>query len=147
MQFIVTGLGPSGRSCVREVRDVLTGPPDSGSRLVDTLWRTTQRPFEMPAPHRRPGDPVYDVEVEDGWTRWLLVRFRPHHVTEFHQTDSIDYVTVLSGSMTLVLEDGEIEMHPGDTVVVPGVLHARHVGPEACVIGVVLLGVPAPEAR
>ncbi len=41
-----------------------------------------------------------------------------------HRTETIDYVTVLSGRLTLVLDDGEVDLRPFDTVVQRGTNHA-----------------------
>jgi mannose-6-phosphate isomerase-like protein (cupin superfamily) len=41
-----------------------------------------------------------------------------------HRTNTLDYVTVLSGRLTLVLDEGEVELGPFDTVVQRGTNHA-----------------------
>jgi len=41
-----------------------------------------------------------------------------------HRTSTLDYVTVLSGQVTLLLDEGEVELHPFDTVVQRGTNHA-----------------------
>ena len=41
-----------------------------------------------------------------------------------HRTASIDYVTVLTGEVTLMLDDGEVTLRPFDTVVQRGTSHA-----------------------
>jgi mannose-6-phosphate isomerase-like protein (cupin superfamily) len=41
-----------------------------------------------------------------------------------HKTDSIDYLVVISGSMHMVMEEGEIELHAGDCIVQRGTNHA-----------------------
>lgn len=45
----------------------------------------------------------------------------------FHRTDSVDVHVLLEGSLVLELDDGvEIELNPGDTVVVNGNRHRWH---------------------
>ena len=41
-----------------------------------------------------------------------------------HATDTIDYLVIISGHVTLVMEDGEAQLGPGDMVVDRGVMHA-----------------------
>jgi mannose-6-phosphate isomerase-like protein (cupin superfamily) len=42
----------------------------------------------------------------------------------FHRTDSIDYAVVLSGEVTLILDDDESTLHAGDVVVQRATSHA-----------------------
>lgn len=42
----------------------------------------------------------------------------------FHTTDTIDYVMVLDGEVSLELDDGEVLLKPGDCVVQRGTRHA-----------------------
>lgn len=59
-----------------------------------------------------------------------------------HQTPTVDYVTVVKGTVVLELDDGKtVELHPGDTVVQQGARHAwRNPTSEPATISVVLLG-------
>jgi mannose-6-phosphate isomerase-like protein (cupin superfamily) len=59
-----------------------------------------------------------------------------------HTTDTIDYVLVVSGEITLELDDGaHTLLHPGDTVVQNGTRHAwRNHGTEPCTIVGVAIG-------
>ena len=41
-----------------------------------------------------------------------------------HKTDSIDYLVVISGSMHMLMEEGEVELHAGDCIVQRGANHA-----------------------
>lgn len=42
----------------------------------------------------------------------------------FHTTDTVDYVMVLEGEITLELDTGEVALQPGDCVVQRGTRHA-----------------------
>jgi uncharacterized cupin superfamily protein len=59
-----------------------------------------------------------------------------------HTTDTVDYVTILSGEIWLVLDDGaEVHLEPGDCVVQNGTQHAWHNrNPEPCVLVTVMVG-------
>ena len=59
-----------------------------------------------------------------------------------HTTDSVDYGVVISGSITLELDDGRKErLEAGDVFVQNGTRHAWRVD-EPCRMAVVLTGVP-----
>ena len=62
-----------------------------------------------------------------------------------HKTNSIDYLVVISGSMHMLMEEGEVELHAGDCIVQRGTNHAwvnRNGKP--CVLAAVLIdGKPA----
>ncbi len=58
-----------------------------------------------------------------------------------HATDTLDYVTILHGEVTLVVGDSEIVLRPGDSVVQqPGVPHdwQNRSGENAIMVGVLL---------
>ena len=59
-----------------------------------------------------------------------------------HQTPTVDYVTVISGVVTLELDDGAAaELRAGDTVVQQGTRHAwRNRSSQPATISVILLG-------
>lgn len=46
----------------------------------------------------------------------------PHPL--MHRTETVDYGVVLEGNLTLVLDDSEVELHPGTVVVQRGTNHA-----------------------
>jgi quercetin dioxygenase-like cupin family protein len=52
------------------------------------------------------------------------VSFQLEGFQEAHATDTLDYVTVLRGRVTLVIGETEVDLGPGDSVVQqPGVPH------------------------
>jgi mannose-6-phosphate isomerase-like protein (cupin superfamily) len=60
---------------------------------------------------------------------------------EAHATDTLDYVTVLRGRVTLVIGETEVDLGPGDSVVQqPGVPHDwQNRSAEPCVMAGVLV--------
>jgi mannose-6-phosphate isomerase-like protein (cupin superfamily) len=62
-----------------------------------------------------------------------------------HATDSVDYGVILSGKITMELDDGEVtELVPGDVWIQNGTRHAWRVE-EKCTMAVVLVGVKRRE--
>jgi mannose-6-phosphate isomerase-like protein (cupin superfamily) len=61
-----------------------------------------------------------------------------------HKTDSIDYLVVISGSMHMLMEEGEVELHPGDCIVQRGTNHAWvNRSGKPCLIAAVLIDAKA----
>jgi mannose-6-phosphate isomerase-like protein (cupin superfamily) len=80
--------------------------------LIDELWVSTPDnvlgfdPSEIPT----------TLEPPPGGIRFRVATMPPHS-PRFHITDTVDYVFVLDGDVTLELDDGEVLVHPGDVVV------------------------------
>ena len=61
-----------------------------------------------------------------------------------HTTATVDYAVLVRGELTLVLDDGEVTLKPGDTVVQRGTNHDWvNRGDEPALIAVVMLDAPA----
>lgn len=80
------------------------------------------------------------AQDDDGGMSTLMDHFdkdRPG----MHITDTLDYVYIISGEVGLALDDGEILLKPGDTVVQRGTWHAwRNHTETPCVVAAVLIG-------
>ncbi len=74
------------------------------------------------------------------------MKWPPNVDAYLHRSDTLDYDCVLSGMVTLVLEDGEVDLHTGDTVVIPGVLHGWRSGPDGAVSSAIVLGLAGEES-
>jgi len=125
------------------VRRVVTEIVDGRSRIAD----------DSSVPHNEFWDDVWITDPDDptgrpateadgtlqpppGGSRWRvfaiptaarmreLVGGGPDDGAYFHQTDTVDLVYVLEGEVTLVLDDGEVKLQPGDCVVQQQTNHA-----------------------
>ncbi|MDB5447133.1 MAG: hypothetical protein JWQ97_2450, partial [Phenylobacterium sp.] len=145
MRFSRVGQGASGRSTIVETREF--DPPElarANGVGVHHLWKTTQMPVELPNPPL-PIDPRWlDIAVAPEATNWLIFSLAPGRSVPSHFTSTLDYDIVLSGEVTLVLQDGELRMSPGDSVLVPGLVHHWLAGPDGCALSVVTIGFAAP---
>ena len=137
MQHVVTGLGADGRSTVLERRDLSSRPGDHV--VVERVWSTEALPPHVPQSLESQGEPA-DIGVPQVGSSWLIVKWPPGADAYLHRSDTLDYDCVLSGQVTLVLEDGEVELRAGDSVVIPGVLHGWRAGPDGCVSSAIVLG-------
>lgn len=110
-------------------------PPRDGSRFVIN---------KIP-----PGEPVPPPDLDTAAALDELERQMPGAMAHMepgtsgmHTTDSIDYVLVVSGTVTLELDDGEqTVLRAGDVVIQNGTRHAwRNHGTETCTIVGVAIG-------
>jgi quercetin dioxygenase-like cupin family protein len=133
---LVTGVDAHGRSCV--VEEVEFEPP-AEAPAMRTIFETSA----SPPPARPPGHGEdLDLEVAPGTVRWIHVEFQPGTEAPMHHTDTVDFDTIITGQVDLILDDGPHRLGPGDCVVVTGVDHGWKAGPEGCTSSVVLVGTP-----
>jgi len=129
---VVTGLDGAGRSTV-----IIDGPiPRFNDVTAALAWRAA-----VPADNSGSEDTAAPYEIsmlQSGHANFAICEFPANTPEVMHATDTIDYLIILSGRVTLVLEDGEADLGPGDFVVDRGVLHGwRNPNAEDCVAAVV----------
>jgi hypothetical protein len=105
------------------VRRVVTGDVDGRSRVIvdgparevgaiDEIWVSSpDAPLGV--------DPTeWDITLEPpaGGVRFRVASIPPNS-PRFHVTNTLDYLYVLDGDVTLELDDGSVLLHPGDCVV------------------------------
>ena len=57
-----------------------------------------------------------------------------------HRTDTVDYAVVLQGSITMLLDEEDVELSAGDVVIQNGTSHAwANRGQAPCLIAFVLI--------
>jgi len=128
------------------MRKIVTGTVDGRSRVIvdetiaqdslfSMLWDTSPtQPLgaePIPTENAKPA-------IAPGHSSWRVVALPPEPIMRvwlqqgipgldergFHLTDTIDYIVVLDGSVVLALDDGEVELQPGDLVVQRQTNHA-----------------------
>ncbi len=139
MRRLVIGVDADGHSCVVEEA---VFPDRADAPSTELIHQTPS----CPPPVRPPGSAAYvDLEIAPGIARWMLVQFQPGQRSHVHHTDSVDFDTIISGSIDILLDDGPHHLEPGDCVFVGGVDHAWLAGPEGCTSSVVVIGTPPPD--
>jgi len=139
MRRIVTEHDADGGAVFRS-DDVLTVDELSDGKFAAALVWTTATV---------PPDNNNDVEGDSrdvgltlkGGTAFWTTDFGPGSVTPFHRTASIDFGTVISGTIQLELDSGEKkDLFPGDVIVQRGTNHLwRNVTEEWCRVQFVLI--------
>lgn len=131
----------------KAMRKIITGNVDGRARVVvddnipqddllAIIWNTSPD-----APLGNPPAPIENTvpSLQRGHASWRVVTVPPDAVMRewlakgvpgldergFHTTDTIDYVVVLDGPVTLALDDDEeVDLQPGDVVVQRQTHHA-----------------------
>jgi mannose-6-phosphate isomerase-like protein (cupin superfamily) len=105
-----------------------------------TPMGTIFRIVEIPPENRGGGEMNAEKAFEQlGSRNRPSAEDRERHPT-MHKTDSIDYLVVLKGEMTMLMENGEAHLKPGDCIVQRGTNHAWiNKGTESVLLAAVLI--------
>lgn len=121
---VVTGIGADGKSCVT-IDGPLLDMGAGGSGML--AWKTDAIPADN-AGSADVEDPRFDFEVmHSGGSLFMVMNFLPGTPQYWHATDTIDYIVMLEGEVTLELEAGEVTLRAGDVLVERGVVHSWRV--------------------
>ncbi len=143
LRRVVTGHNESGKSIV-----LFDGPPTNvlGGRISE-LWYTDESPasnlgnadtavrvIQMEPPPNGSVFRYIEVPPEDESTLQdaadAIKSIGPNAMIDtsrhpgMHRTNTVDYVVLLSGTVTMLLDEGEVELQPFDVVVQRGTNHA-----------------------
>ncbi|MGP2440103.1 hypothetical protein [Streptomyces sp. JW3] len=137
MKLLVAGV-KDGRSGIVE-RVEWEHPPEAADVTAKPVVT-----FEVGSPSVRPsGTSEYrNYGIPVGTAVWNRVRFPANQKRELHHTNTIDSITIIDGSMWIVLDDGEHELLAGDCVLIHGVDHGWRIGPDGCTTSNLLFGLP-----
>ena len=165
---VVTGHDDDGRAvCVSDSHAtcILQRPNRPGVTLTN-LWQCTTSPAEYDGAEETVDGPFVLHPPENG-NVFRIIEFEPedpevlknldgkaafaemgaaHAIVEdarhpfMHRTNSVDYAVILSGEITMLLDDSEVLLKEGDVVVQRGTNHAwSNRGTETCRIAFVLV--------
>jgi quercetin dioxygenase-like cupin family protein len=141
--LLVTGVDSAGRSCAAQQHPItVQEAPGIEGFSYSVLYATPSSPSISSAGGRLADS--YDLGVAAGAIRWTVIDYVPGAAFSMHHTDTVDFDTVLSGSVELTLDDGAHQLAAGDSVVVTGVDHAWRAGPAGCRLNVMCIGAPPP---
>jgi mannose-6-phosphate isomerase-like protein (cupin superfamily) len=164
---VLTGHDADGASTIiadGHAPNVKEMPSFPGLALTD-LWETTSAPADNAGHADAAARPVR-LEPPQNGTIFRIVEFPPDssrpkdadgsagfqaigaaHAQDrrssdpmMHKTSTVDYIVVLKGEITAVLEKGETLLRPGDVFIQRGTNHSWSVrGDEPCIVAVVLV--------
>ena len=134
MTRVVTGYDQGGHPAVLFAGDAPT-VIHAGRYTTTELWVSDRGPLRVTDTDAAARD--WALEPPAGGSCFRIVAIAPDTASAAdaddaghsafqaaHATDTLDYVTILRGEVTLVVGDTEVVLQPGDSVVQqPGVLH------------------------
>lgn len=141
MKRIVTGHSSGGKAVFVSIGEPPRTVTSPSGVLFTYCWGTSGPPI-VPASGDDPTLAMSAFFPASDGTSYFLAQFPGHFEGRMHTTDTVDYVTILSGEVWLVLDDGAtVRLTPGDCVVQNGTQHSWHNRtPEPCVCAVAMVG-------
>jgi quercetin dioxygenase-like cupin family protein len=135
---VVTGWTQAGEPTI-----LFEGEPpmtfDFGFAGSAEIWSTKA----VPAAYRETGDPTtgdFAVEPPAGGSICRVATYQPGASVDVHATQTVDYVIVISGELTMIFEDRELVLRAGDVVVQQATPHGwANRASAPCVVAAVLL--------
>lgn len=125
LRRIVTGHDADGAAKV-----LLDGAPGnrkfSPTGAVSTLiWSTDECPADIAVGENAEdyGARVIGTAPPSHGTRFAVIDFPPHSTGSVHRTESLDYVIVLAGEITMQMDQSVVDMKAGDVMVQRGTNH------------------------
>ena len=142
---VITGHDGKGKAIVtidEVAKHLFTGRPGA---TACNIWTTEGFPVnndgQEDAGQRKAGTTL------PGGTIFRMIEFAPGVAARNHRTDSIDYITVISGEIDMELDDSTVHLKAGDVMVQRGTIHNWiNRGTEPCVLTVVLIDAKSVEA-
>ena len=142
---VITGHDTKGKAIVKldEVaKHLVTGRPGA---TACNIWTTEGFPVNNDGAEDA-GQRKAGTTLPNG-TIFRMIEFAPGVAARNHRTDSIDYITVISGEIDMELDDSTVHLQAGDVMVQRGTIHNWiNRGTTPCVLTVVLIDAKSVEA-
>jgi quercetin dioxygenase-like cupin family protein len=121
MRRVVTGWSASGEPTI-----LFDGPPpvDVDDRLMKAaeIWVTDSTPPDLRS-QRDTAVREWTLEPPPGGTIFRMVTFLPGATSGSHTTETLDYLVLISGEISLLVGSDEVELKAGDVIVQNGTQH------------------------
>jgi len=127
---VVTGFDEEGRGTV-----LYDGPVPQFGHEANTavIWRTDSQPADN-AGNDDAATPFHLDLLKTPGSTFAIFTIPPRTPLCLHATATVDYIAILSGQATLVLEAEEVSLGAGDLIVDRGVTHGwRNDADEPCI--------------
>ena len=120
---VVTGHDARGVSVFASDGPVAATRNAPGGAYFYEIWSTDTMPVPIAATGPDPALTALTVPPAPHGTKIRINEIPPGAVSPVHRTQTVDYGIVLSGEVTLVLDDSETVLRSGDVVVQRGTNH------------------------
>jgi naringenin degradation protein FdeH len=142
---VVTGLDDQGRSIISS-SGAVPSITDTGDHITEDQWIFDAMPPPMDEEMNAADEPEHALWPTTGGAVFRIVAFKKGD-GPMHVTDTIDFVVILSGEVYLVMEEGEVLLTAGDTVIQRATKHAwENRSDKECVLAGVLIGTPPVDS-
>jgi len=129
---IVTGIF-DGKSVITEDATVSNVSQDYPGLIISDIWATDTMPVDLAREVRIENTAIPVTPVNGTYFRYVHIppdselgiqapKGQPHPL--MHQTDTLDYIIILSGEIYLILENEETLLKAGDIVIQRATNHA-----------------------
>jgi quercetin dioxygenase-like cupin family protein len=129
---IVTGI-QNGKSTIIEDSEVQNTVEHLPGLIISDIWNTQKMPASLEIETLIPNTGFPQTPKNGTYFRYVVIppdkdlgaAFKagePHPM--MHQTQTLDYIIILSGELHLIMEEGETLLKPGDIVIQRGTNHA-----------------------
>ncbi len=129
---IVTGI-KDNKSVIIEDQIVTNVQEHFKELFISDIWSTQQTPANLGDEVQIPNTIFPNTPKNGTYFRYVSippdkdlgieeVKGQPHPL--MHQTDTLDYIIILSGELVLIMDEGETILKPGDIVIQRGTNHA-----------------------
>jgi len=120
---IVTAHNADGRSILGSENVIASQPGKMQANVsVANLWINETMPPVLDGPD--PAAKPFPILPSDGGAVFRLLELAPGTEPHMHKTETIDYVVVTEGELTMLLEDGTVlTMQPHDVLVQRATIH------------------------
>jgi quercetin dioxygenase-like cupin family protein len=138
MRSLIAGTDETGRSCIVaevpiEALDIHREGPSTRSDVFALR--------ETPPPQRPPAKASYhETGLEPGHADFLVLQMPADIEHPMHHNDTLNFHTVVLGSVDLLLDDGPHRLEAGDSLVLPGVDHGWKAGASGCTMTILNIG-------
>ncbi|WP_300485058.1 cupin domain-containing protein [Flavobacterium sp.] len=129
---VVTGI-KDGKSTIIEDQTVQNAVEHFKGLIISDIWNTQEMPAHLDNEALIPNTAFPQTPKNGTYFRYVTIPpdsalgltvqpGEPHPL--MHQTDTLDYIIILSGELYLIMEEGETVLKPGDIVIQKGTNHA-----------------------
>ena len=127
------------------VRRVVTGHDEDGRAIV-AIDEIAENVLSRREGHQ--GTVVWSTgESDDNGTVFRIVKYDPGVGPRQHRTQSLDNAVIMSGEITMGLDDGDVHLRQGDVLVQRGTIHNWvNSGSVPCVVAFILCAAKPIEA-
>lgn len=147
LRKIVLGSNEAGRSCVVHEQALQLPPAQGAGFSVECLWSTDGMQGEIPVASLCDLTGAAEAMPEPGESRLHLIVIGPDgdanvdRAARMHITDTVDYLYVAEGELTILVDEGEVRVKQGDVIVDGGINHGWiNSGDRPCVLLATMVG-------